>query len=150
MCLASCPNRPRPRRRPSSSAVIRVVRVKLPPLALSMHPSSIRANPRDPQPTRTNWGGWDNSLSRYRQEAPGVMRKIAVPGERLKGSRLRLEANKGWIFGLDPPDFDCPSGTGLSASLPRHFVPGYYHPVPPGQKPFAHRRPRIKLARMGR
>src|ERR1700722_214656 len=23
---------------------------------------------------------------------------------------------------------------------PRHFVPGYDHPVPPGQKPFAHRR----------
>jgi hypothetical protein len=28
--------------------------------------------------------------------------------------------------------FDRPSGTGLSASLPRHFVPGYYQPVPPG------------------
>ncbi len=23
---------------------------------------------------------------------------------------------------------------------PRHFVPGYDHAVPPGQKPFAHRR----------
>jgi hypothetical protein len=22
----------------------------------------------------------------------------------------------------------------------RHFVPGYYQPVPPGQKPFTHRR----------
>jgi hypothetical protein len=34
-----------------------------------------------------------------------------------------------------------PSGTGLSGSLPRHFVPGYDHTVPPpGQKPFAHRR----------
>src|SRR5580704_5546280 len=27
-------------------------------------------------------------------------------------------------------------GTGLSASIPRHFVPGYDHPVPPGQKPY--------------
>jgi len=27
----------------------------------------------------------------------------------------------------------------VSASLPRHFVPGYYQPVPPGQKPFTHR-----------
>src|SRR6202030_4561829 len=44
-----------------------------------------------------------------------------VPAGRLNGSRLRLDA------------FDRPSGTGLSASLPRHFVPGYYQPVPPGQ-----------------
>ena len=33
---------------------------------------------------------------------------------------------------------------------PRHFVPGYYQPVPPGQKPLTHRAPRIKLALMGR
>jgi hypothetical protein len=26
-----------------------------------------------------------------------------------------------------------PPRRGLSASLPRHFVPGYYQPVPPGQ-----------------
>ena len=32
-----------------------------------------------------------------------------------------------------------PGRGGLSASLPRHFVPGYYQRVPPGQKPFAHR-----------
>ncbi len=36
-------------------------------------------------------------------------------------------------------DFDRPSRTGLSALLPRHFVPGYDQPVPPGQKPFAYR-----------
>ena len=37
-------------------------------------------------------------------------------------------------------DFGRPSGTGfLSASLPRHFVPGYDQPVPPGQEPFVHR-----------
>jgi hypothetical protein len=29
----------------------------------------------------------------------------------------------------------------LGSRYPRHFVPGYYRPVPPGQKPFAHRRP---------
>src|ERR1700730_2113320 len=33
------------------------------------------------------------------------------------------------MVGLRPPDFDRPSGRGLSASLPRHFVPGYDHPV---------------------
>jgi len=43
-----------------------------------------------------------------------------------------------------------PPGRGLSASLPRHFVPGYYQPVPPGQKPLTHRAPRIKLALVGR
>ena len=32
-----------------------------------------------------------------------------------------------------------PPGRSLFASLPRHFVPGYYRAVPPGQKPFAHR-----------
>src|ERR1700722_5621987 len=37
-------------------------------------------------------------------------------------------------------DFDRPSGTELSASIPRHFVSGYDQPVPPGQKPFAHPR----------
>ena len=36
------------------------------------------------------------------------------------------------ICGTDN-DFDRPSGTEpLSPSRPRHFVPGYYHPVPPG------------------
>ena len=42
-----------------------------------------------------------------------------------------------------------PPGRGLFVSLSRHFVPGYYRPVPPGQKPFAHRAPRIILALMG-
>ena len=32
---------------------------------------------------------------------------------------------------------------------PRHFVPGYYQPVPSGQKPLTHLAPRIKLALMG-
>src|ERR1700720_816414 len=36
------------------------------------------------------------------------------------------------ICGTDN-DFDRPSRRGLSASLPRHFVPGYDQPVPPGQ-----------------
>ena len=51
-----------------------------------------------------------------------------VPTGRLNRSRL----------GTDN-DVDRPSGRGLSASLPRHFVPGYVQPVPPGQKPFAYR-----------
>jgi hypothetical protein len=42
-----------------------------------------------------------------------------------------------------------PTGRGLSASLSRHFVPGYDQPVPPGQKPFAYLGPRIELALMG-
>src|SRR5580704_10453180 len=43
-------------------------------------------------------------------------------------------------------------GRGLSASLPRHFVPGYYRAVPPGQKDKNHspiEAPRIKPALMG-
>jgi len=31
----------------------------------------------------------------------------------------------------------------------RHFVSGYYQPVPPGQKPFTIEAPRIKLALVG-
>src|SRR5271165_345398 len=46
-------------------------------------------------------------------------------------------------------DFHPSVGAYFQAHLPRHFVPGYYQPVPPGQKPFAHRTPRIKLALMG-
>ena len=41
-----------------------------------------------------------------------------------------------------------PPGRDLSASLPRHFVLGYYQPVPPGQKSFANHR--IELAFVGR
>src|SRR5271166_1725732 len=32
-----------------------------------------------------------------------------------------------------------PPGRGLSVLLPRHFVPGYYHAVPPGQNTFTRR-----------
>jgi hypothetical protein len=35
------------------------------------------------------------------------------------------------------PDHTVPYGTVLSGRFSRHFVPGYDHPVPPGQKPFA-------------
>jgi hypothetical protein len=65
-----------------------------------------------------------------RHEVPGVMKKIARPS----GTIERISAS------IVPP------GRGLSASPTMHFVPGYDQPVPPGQKPFAHRGPRIKLA----
>ena len=42
-----------------------------------------------------------------------------------------------------------PPGRGLSASLPRHFVPGYYRAVPPGQNHSPSEAPRIKPALMG-
>ena len=42
-----------------------------------------------------------------------------------------------------------PPGRGLSASLPRHFVPGYYRAVPPGQNHSPSEAPRIKSALMG-
>jgi hypothetical protein len=43
-----------------------------------------------------------------------------------------------------------PPGRSLSASLSRHFVPGYYRADPPGQKPCAIEAPRrIILALMG-
>jgi hypothetical protein len=38
------------------------------------------------------------------------------------------------------------TGRFFGGALPRHFVPGYDHAVPPGQKPFAHRKPSHKLA----
>jgi|SRR5450432_181398 hypothetical protein len=50
------------------------------------------------------------------------------------------------------------SGTGKDSTVPwdgalwiatRHFVPGYYQPVPPGRKALAYPGPRIKLAPMG-
>jgi hypothetical protein len=43
--LATCPNPPRPRRHPSSWSVFRVTRASLPPLAFSIPPSFILANP---------------------------------------------------------------------------------------------------------
>jgi hypothetical protein len=47
-------------------------------------------------------------------------------------------------------DFHPSVGAYFQAHLPRHFVPGYYQPVPLGQKPFAHiQGPRIQLALMG-
>jgi hypothetical protein len=49
----------------------------------------------------------------------------------------------------DDNDFGHPAGTELSASLPRHFVPGYYQPVPPGQKPFAHRKASYRVSIYG-
>src|ERR1700688_1614510 len=45
-----------------------------------------------------------------------------VPAGRLNRSRPGLTMSS-----------TVPPGRGLSASLPRHFVPGYYQPVPPGQ-----------------
>ena len=50
-------------------------------------------------------------------------------------------------LGRDP--FNRPAGRGYFPHNPRHFVPGYYQPVPPGQKPFGPRAPRLKLTRMG-
>jgi hypothetical protein len=35
---------------------------------------------------------------------------------------------------LTDNDFDSPYGTGAFASLPRHFVSGYYRAVPTGRK----------------
>src|SRR5271166_438123 len=42
-----------------------------------------------------------------------------------------------------------PLGPGYFRHNRRHFVPGYYQPVPPGQKPFGPRAPRLKLTHMG-
>ena len=107
----------------------------------------------DSSQARSAWSHEDNSL---------------VPAGRLNGSRLVMETshkhvlvseiqkkvNHGQHLLLCSPgtdnDFDRPSGTrALSASIPRHFVPGYYQPVPPGQKPLTHRAPRIELALVG-
>jgi hypothetical protein len=45
--------------------------------------------------------------------------------------------------------FNRPAGTGYFPHESRHFVPGYYQPVPPGRKALAYPGPRIKLALMG-
>jgi hypothetical protein len=51
---------------------------------------------------------------------------------------------------LSPRDrFNRPAGTGLFSSASRHFVPGYYRAVPPGQKPSPIEVHRIILALMG-
>jgi len=51
-----------------------------------------------------------------------------------------IEAEIGSIVPLGRDDFPRDSG---------HFVPGYYQPVPPGQKPFTPRAPHVKLALIG-
>ena len=92
-------------------------------------------------------------------EVPGVMRKIApVPPGRLNGSRPRCI---GGITDQVHLLLSLPTTVPIAKAIqlikagssawihPRHFMPGYYQPVPPGQKPFAHRRSLIKLALMG-
>ena len=45
------------------------------------------------------------------------------------------------ISTIPAPDHTVPYGTVLwRDAFPGHFVPGYDHAVPPGQKPFAHLR----------
>jgi hypothetical protein len=41
---------------------------------------------------------------------------------------------------LSRDPFNRPAGTGYLLHASRHLVPGYYQPVPPGQKLFVHRR----------
>ena len=61
------------RRRPSSSSVFRVVRAKVPPLAFSMHPSSILANRLDPQPrTKDDEDEGDNDAPCRGRQKNGV------------------------------------------------------------------------------
>jgi hypothetical protein len=87
-----------------------------------------------------------------------------VPAGRLNGSRAKL--GRQHTFQVEYQSFlkrhelhferqisltttsPVPPGRGLSTSLPRHFVPAYDQPVPPGQKPFAIEGPRIKSALM--
>ena len=72
----------------------------------------------------------------------------SVPAGRLNGYRLALKASEQEYLAfsvaaraqfrrqisLAPPiTSTVPPGRGLFASLSRHFVPGYYHAVPPGQ-----------------
>jgi hypothetical protein len=112
-----------------------------------------------------------------RHEVPGFMRKIARPSgtvERISvligrqhtfqqeylgflkrhehPTRCRLLMSGSGFddeFLWDWQRLGRPSGTRLSGSLPRHFVPGYYQPVPPGRKALAYPGPRIKLAPIG-
>jgi hypothetical protein len=67
------------------------------------------------------------------------IRNACMPGLRFD-DKLSLE--------LTTPS-TVPPGRGLSASLSRHFVPGYYRAVPPGQNHSPIEAPRIKSALMG-
>jgi hypothetical protein len=80
-----------------------------------------------------------------RHEVPGVMRKWPRPSGTIEriSALIRCEHTFPQEYLGFPNDFDpstAPPGRELSASLLRHFVPGYYHAVPLGQRPFAHPR----------
>jgi hypothetical protein len=64
-----------------------------------------------------------------RHEVPGITRKMAPsPYGTIEPILLTL--------GLTMTS-TVPPGRSRFTSIPRHFVPGYYQPVPPGQKPFS-------------
>src|ERR1700722_8725214 len=89
---------------------------------------------------------------------PAWPKIVSVPAGRGLSAIVRRQSNVGGppvylqlhsFFARLTPDFDRPSGTGLSASLPRHFVPGYDHLVPPGTKVRA-KQPPVGSVRTGR
>jgi hypothetical protein len=63
-----------------------------------------------------------------RHEMPGITRKMAPSSGTIEPILLTL--------GLTMTS-TVPPGRNRFTSIPRHFVPGYYQPVPPGQKPFS-------------
>src|SRR5271166_4003583 len=66
---------------------------------------------------------------------PGGTVEVMVSPEWREERQVFLLKNSG------PMMFDSivPLGRGYFPHDSRHFVPGYYQPVPPGQKPLAHR-----------
>src|ERR1700722_10443498 len=83
-------------------------------------------------------------------ETPDQISNTLLRGN--KASKIHLNFAPFWsvpqIFVVQTdvrPDLGCheigstvPLGRGYFPDDPRHFVPGYYRAVPPGQKPFAH------------
>jgi len=71
-------------------------------------------------------------------EVPGKA-TITVPSRRgrcdlwLYGQVFRADATRTQGCESGVPNQTVPYGTDSKARLSRHFVPGYHHPVPPGQ-----------------
>jgi hypothetical protein len=127
-----------------TSARLNVSRLKLAPNAPFNRNIGISGTENWSVPYTVPEGQADRSLAR---SAWNLEKRPSKEPSRALARRIRERAIDRAKFRLSSPfgtdnDFSSsavPPGRGLSPSLPRHFVPGYDQPVPPGQKPFAHK-----------
>jgi hypothetical protein len=72
-------------------------------------------------------------MSKRASNVHAVSETLGTPVEKSVSDDLRPNfGGHEWFLSRDR--FNRPAGTGLFYSHPRHFVPGYYRAVPPGQK----------------